>query len=887
MTSRLHISRIILVVSFILTISFVKAQDLDRKISVSLKDVTLKEALDRIGGEAGIYFSYSPQMIPVAKKVSLQVRSKPVSIVLDELLKPLDIRYFISENQVILRPVDRNNEIPDQSLRKRKFTLNGFVRDKATGEVLIGVNIFDRKSLQGTTSNGYGFYSLTLPEGIYTLTVSLLGYEKQEITVRLKEDTRNDLLLSESLIPISMVEVKAVPKESNPQESDPGTFRFSGSMMKSMTGFAGNFDMIKSLQTVPGISTFGDGSGFLYVRGGNSDQNLLIIDDAPIYNASHLFGFFSALAPDAIKDVRTYKGDFPASYGGRLSSVIDVRARDGNLNRLGFSGNTGLFTTDLTIEGPLKKERSSFILSGRRSNMNWLNFSSRADRSFSILFYDLNAKLNLRINNNNRLFLTGFAGNDDFSRYSGTSVNTFGIQWKNAAGTFRWNHIFNSRLFSNTTASFSRYDYFLFISRELDNYWTSSISNGTLKSDFSWFLSPSVTLRTGAEVSRHFSNPGNIRYADDGTGSPAPVIPQYHSLGYALYFDCEQEVNQRLSLRYGLRMSAWQDLGPTTVYLFDATHKVIDTADVDTRTVFRSFLNPEPRLSISYTLSDYSAVKAGYTRTVQYLQMLSNSTSPFTSLEVWAPAGMTLQPQKADQFSLGYVRSSDGQRFVFSAEGYYKIAANQVEYKDHANMLYNPLLEGELRFGETHSYGIELLLRKMEGKVTGWIGYAWTKALRKAEDVNGGNEYPASFDRPNTVSLSISYRPGRRWEYSANWIYLSGSPVTTPTGFYQYNGYIVPLFGAKNNDRLPAYHRMDVAVTCWLNRPESRYRHSLVLSVYNLYGRENPFEINFNKIMGDDGKFYVPSDLNGNYEIVPTQLSIARAIPSLNYVFRF
>ncbi len=879
--------KLVLIALFLAANAVVHSQNLDRKISISADNKPLGDVITEIGVKGNLLFSYSSQAIPVQKKVSVKAKDEAVRSILDRVLNPLGIQYFLSENQVILKPVRKSVTTASVSEQKPKYTLSGYVKDKATGEILIGANVYDKTSWQGTTTNGYGFYSLTLPEGHYNLAFSLIGYSLVVQQVELKENIKLSATMEVAGIDIKEVEIKGSTDDPGATGGSAGEVRFSSSTLHQMPGFAGNIDVIKSLHSVPGINSFGDGSTFYYVRGGNSDQNLLLIDDAPIYNPSHLFGFFSALAPDAIKDVKAYKGDFPASYGGRLSSVIDVRARDGNMKRLGFSGNIGPFTSDLTLEGPLKKDASSFIISGRRSNLNWLNFSSAANRTFSINFYDLNAKLNIRLNDYNRMFVTGFAGNDDFSRFINSSVQTFGIQWKNSTGTLRWNHIFNNKLFSNTTACFSQYNYYLFMSRQQNDYWNSAISNGTLKTDFSWYPNPENTLKAGIEVSSHFINPGNVHFSDNEIQRFAPVVPQYRSLEYDLYLSNDQKIGDRLSLRYGLRLSAWRDMGASSVYFFDANHKVIDTANIAANAIYAGFFNFEPRLSVSYAVGTLSSFRLSYSRTVQYLQVLSNSTSPFTSLEVWAPSGPNIQPQKADQVTLGYLKRFDHAGIDFTVETFYKRFMHQLEYKDHANMLYNPLIEGELRFGDAWSYGIEVLLKKSEGKFTGWIGYSYARAIRKVEEINSGKSYPASYDRPNTVCLNIFYRTGRHWDFSANWVYLSGTAITTPTGFYRYNGYTVPVYGDKNNDRLPDYHRMDLSVTWLISKPENRFRHSLVLSVYNVYGRKNPFSVNFNKIMDDNGKFYVPTDLDGNYELVSTKMSVAGAIPSLNYTFRF
>lgn len=877
----------LLILLLLVSLSSLKAQDLERKITIRVNQTKLSNVIKEIGIKGEINFSYNPRKIPVHQKISMEAFDRPVKEILNELLTPLHITYFITEKHVVLKintGTDARHET--SPVKPAMFTISGYIKDSLSGEVLIGVGIYDKNTLVGTISNAYGFYSLTLPSGEPMLTVSLIGYSKYSKSIILNSDVQLSINLVETSIEMQEVEIKGNRGITGIEPEGAGQVRFSSVALKRMSGFAGNVDVIKSLQSIPGIHAFGDGSSFYYVRGGNKDQNLLLLDEAPIYNPAHLFGFFSALAPDAVKDVKAYKSDFPASFGGRLSSVIDIHARDGNLNRLGFAGNIGIFTSDLTVEGPLIKEKSSFILSARRSNLNWLNDHRDLNgSSFTVNFYDLNAKLNIKINQKNRLLLTGFTGNDDFSRITGASVNTFGLSWHNATGTVRWTHLFNNKLFANTSAIFSQYNYYLFMSREQDDYWTSSIRTGTIKTDFSWFINPSNTVKTGIELSRNYSNPGNVRFSDYETQKSVPEISPYHSLGMNLYLCNDRTIHNKLSLKYGLRLSSWRNLGPATVYFFDGNYKAIDTVMVAQGSYYAPYYNLEPRLSITYALTPNSAVTGGYTRTVQYVQMLSNSTSPFTSLEVWAPSGPTLQPQKADQFTLGYLRNK--RTLNFSVEVFYKLLYNQIDYEDHANMLYNPLIEGELRFGDSKSYGMELLLRKSEGKFSGWVGYSYARALSTINDLNGGREFPASFDHPHSLFANLNLTAGKRWDFAASWFYMTGSPFTPTIGFIQYNGYVVPLYGDKNSDRYPDYHRLDVSVTFRLNKPGKRFKHNLVLSVYNVYGHYNPFAFSYNKITDSEGNFVVPSDLSGSYEIIPTRISVAGVIPSLNYTFKF
>jgi len=865
------------------------AQNLNKKITLEVHNQPLGEVIRQISQKGDILFSYNPNRIPLDKKITITVKNATLESIFVKVFINNGIEYVVSEKQVILKPAAQPAQTENQvtNLAVRKFTVSGYVRDKATGEAIIGANVYNPATMQGTASNAYGFYSLSLPAGDYTLTYSFIGYTPVE--KQIKFDKNNELTID---LEIASVAVKSVTIYGNTDDNllkinQSGDMHLSPSVLKQIPGFAGNVDVLKSIQNVPGIISFGDGSAFYYVRGGNSDQNLLLIDEAPIYNPTHMFGFFSALAPDAIKDVMVYKGDFPASYGGRLSSVVEVRARDGNLKNLSFAGNMGIYTTDLTLEGPIVKEKSSFLVSGRISNLNWLKVSNAYDQSYKFNFYDVNAKFNVRLNKNNRLFLTAYTGNDVFERYNSLNKNVFGISWDNIAGTLRWNHTFNNRLFCNTTMYYSRYDYYLDIAKELKNYWNSSITNATIKTDFSYYLNLSNTIKTGFEINGHNSNPGNMHYSDEGIQASIPQISKYKSTEVCLYAANEQLLGKHFSARYGLRLSHWNDFGPASVYFFDANHKVIDTIDVAAKTIYESFNNIEPRVTLKLLMGNNASVQVSYNHTVQHLQVLSNSTSPFTSLEVWVPSGPNIKPQQADQFSVGYFSRIPRRQLEITVEAYYKKLYNQVDYADHANMLYNPLIEGELRFGDGYAYGIETMLRKNTGKFTGWVSYTYSKAIRQTDGVNNGNRYPAINDRPHNLFITLCYNSGKRWSYSAHWMYLTGAPFSSPTGFYYVNGYSIPIYGEKNNDRYPDYHRLDLSVAFALNKPEKKFRHSLMLTIYNAYGRHNPFSQNFNKIIDDNGNFVVPANLEGDIERVPTCISVAGTIPSLNYTFRF
>jgi outer membrane cobalamin receptor len=881
--------RLIILLLLLICALSVPAQDLQQKITLKMKDVTIKEVLEAISRQADVDFSYSPGMLPVEKHITVQVRNKSVSVVLDEVLKRNGIDYVKVENHLVLRPLDNidlrddNTVIPPPA----RFTLSGYLRDMHSGEVLIGANIYINGSTEGVMTNGYGFYSLTLHRGNYQVVFSYMGYKMVMADVNMNENTRLSMDLDEEKIEMHEVEIVAsesVPDIRNAQMSE---FRFSQKTLAQLPGFGGNLDIIRALQSVPGIQTFGDGSALYYVRGGNSDQNLLLIDEVPVYNPSHLFGFFSAFAPDAINNVQIYKGDFPAKFGGRLSSVIDIKAKEGNMKRFGFSGNVGPYASNFTLEGPVMKDKASFFISGRVSTLNWLNNLPTFNKSFDFSFFDLNAKLNYRPNDNNRFFFTLYTGSDVFSKYNSLEINSMGISWKNLAGTLRWNHLFSNRLFNNLTLNYSRYNYSLNLPQEQNGFWNSSISNLTVKTDLAWYLNPWNTVRSGIEVTYHHSNPGNVTLENGDVATDVPKVAEYHSMEYVFYASNEQRIGKRVAIRYGIRLPLWQDMGPTDVYYFDANHQVIDTIGYGAAVSYATYFSPEPRVNVQVQVGERASLKASYSRTTQFLQLLSNSTSPFTSLEVWAPAGPNIRPQTSDQLAVGYFRESAASKFTCSVEGYYKWFHNHTDYRDHANLLFNTLIEGELRFGKAWSYGMEFMLRKTTGRLTGWIGYTWSRAMVQTPGINNGNVYPAIYDHPNDICVNVSWEDKKHWRLTANWIYLTGGAITTPVGFYDVNGSSVPMYGDKNNDRLPDYHRLDLSATYVFSKPVNRYQHSLTVTLYNAYGRMNPFSVNFNKIMNANGDFVVPSDLNGKYELVPTSISVAGIIPSINYQFRF
>ncbi len=871
----------------LLSTVFIYSQDLSRKITIEADNAPLEDVIREIEEKGGVYFSYSPQTIPISLPVSINAQDKSIKYILKKVFRKNGIKYDLVENHIVLRKpgFDPEQDYQADLASGKLFTISGYLKDRASGEVLIGAHVYEKESYEGTATNAYGFYSLTLPAGVHQMVFSFIGYEAVEMTVLLDRDKKLSPEMKESLMTMKEVEIIGrtdKPLFLNEQISE---FRFSSKTLAKLPGITGDKDIIKSLQVVPGIESFGDGSSLFFVRGGGSDQNLILVDEVPLYNASHLFGFLSVISPDAISDMEVYKGDFPVKYGGRLSSVVDIKTKDGNMKRFGFGGNIGPYTSTLSVEGPIIRDKSSFYLGGRLSTLQWLSQLYYKDQEVKVGFYDLNAKLNFKLNDKNRLFGTFYIGNDLLERKTYSSIQTYGIGWNNVLGTLRWNHVFNKKLFSNTTFYVTRYQYLLYLSEDRKEYWNSSISNITLKTDFTWFLNPNNTFTAGMNISAHALDAGNINLNDN---SEAEEIPNYNCVEYSFYAGNRQNIGSKITLRYGLRLSLWQDLGPTTVYYFDGNYNVIDTFDVEKNAVYSSFVSLEPRINITYQVAPNHSLKAGYSRTTQFLNELNNSISPFTSLAVWVPSGPNIKPRKADQYSLGYFTSLINKKIKFSAETYYKHYYNYIDYAPHANMLYNPLIEGEIRPGEAWSYGLEMMFHKPFGRLTGWIGYTYSRIFAKTPGVNNGSPYRAFQDRPHNLTIFIAYDTKKRWSFSANWILLSGAAITTPVGFYDYNGYVVPIYGEKNNDRLPVYHRLDVSVNFRLNKDEAvRYKHNLILNLYNVYGRNNPYFLSFNRISDPEGDYVIPADHLHTQELVPTTLSVSEIIPSINYQFKF
>lgn len=850
--------------------------NLETKITIVEKNKSLEFVLSEIQKKTDIKFSYNSQSINPKRNVTLIARKKAVKDIFRILFTDLNIEYAAVEKQIVLKRKYSipKNEIPEKE-KSKIFTISGFVRNEIDGEVLIGAGVILQNLYQGTMTNEYGFYSLTLPEGKYILNYSYIGFEDKfvELNLNSDKDISKNLKLDESEI-----EIVVITEDENLdvfEKSPLKNTKLTDKMITGNVGLAGEADVVKSIQSVPGITSYGDGSVLFYVRGGSKDQNLIMIDDAPVYNPSHLFGFFSAIAPDAVNDMKIYKNNFPVKYGGRLSSLIDIKTKDGNMHKWGISAKVSPLTGSYTIDGPIRREKSSFLFNLRNSHINWILRNTNS----SIGFYDFHLKFNRKFNRKDRLFFSFYKGKDLLT-VNIPALGSSGLSWENNALSVRWNHLYSDKLFSNTTLHASKYDYFLYYSVENDDYWNSFIGNLSLKNDFTYFLNPGNRFSFGLNINTYFFNPGNLNNDFFGRSVYASDV-----LENVLYIGHDNKINGKINFTYGIRLVNWNNTGPTTVFSFDENFQVFDTIDYP-EGVFNTFINIEPQASVSYAFSKTLLGKISYDRHIQHLQLLSNSISPFTTMDVWMPSGSNIKPEKSHQFVAGISKFLS--EFYISSEVYYKTMQNLIDYNDHANMLLNPYIEGEIRFGDAYSYGFEFLLQKQRGSFTFYSAYTYSRIFVSIEDVNAGNTFPARHDKPHNINLNLSYKTGKRWTFNVNWVFASGMRFSSPTGFYYYKGYNIPIYAEKNNDQLPDYHRLDVSAELNLNKKETaRFKHDIRFSVFNFYNRNNIIAVNFNKIETDEGTFYVPTNLISEQDIISTSKYLLGFMPSVTYSFKF
>ena len=747
--------------------------------------------------------------------------------------------FIAGETPVVLPAYGR----VDDPVPGTRLTVSGYLKDLYTGESLIGATVFITELRTGVVSNSYGFYSVTLPPGNYLFRFSYVGYATQEKLL----EVAGHLTLNISLVPVreELGEVVVTGNRSgqNIRSPEMSLVTISRSAIGKVPAFLGEIDLVKVIQLLPGVQATSEGTTGFSVRGGNADQNLIILDEATVYNASHLLGFFSVFNNDAVKEVTLYKGDIPAAYGGRLSSLLDIRMRDGNARHFAATGSVGTVSSKLTLEGPLVRDRTTFLLSARRTYADlFLPLAKKEEvRDNQLYFYDLNLKLSHQINERNRLFLSGYAGRDIFK-------NQFALMgFGNQTASLRWNHLFSPKLFFNLTMLRSEFDYEIGTQGEEENAfrWTSLLRDHAFRADFTHYLAVHHTLRYGFNSTHHHFFPGDVRGIGELTRFPDYFLPERQALEHALYLSDEIRLGSRFTLKAGLRLALFQNMGPGTCHTYDDDYLPADSTLNGKGEIFNTYSRPEPRLAFTFMLNDQSSVKGSVSRTAQFLMLAQNSTAG-TPLDIWFSASPNVKPQTSDQAAVGYFRNFSQGRYEFSAEAYYKVFGNVTDFRDHAWLLLNRHLEGELRFGKGNAYGIETLVRKNEGRLTGWISTTWSRSFRQIAEINGGNRYPAPFDKPLAVNVVASYDPGKRLSAALTWVYATGLPVTFPTGRALVGNVFLPVYSGRNAYRMPDYHRMDLSLTLrGKNKPAKRWHSEWNLSVYNLYDRHNTWSISF------------------------------------------
>jgi hypothetical protein len=758
------------------------------------------------------------------------------------------------------------------SIAQEKFTLSGTVSDSTKGEELINATIKVKGQNLGAFSNEYGFYSLTLPEGTYTFVYVANGYEPKEILLDLNKDiVLNFQLISTTDRIKSLQAVRVTAKKEDQNITDPimGVERLNVKEIAKIPVLLGEKDIIKTMQLLPGVKSAGEGNAGFYVRGGAADQNLILLDEAPVYNASHLLGFFSTFNSDAIKDAVLYKGNQPANFGGRLSSVLDIKMNEGNNKRFNASGGLGIISSRLNIEGPIIKDKASFLISGRRTYVDMFLKASDKFKDNKLYFYDLNAKVNYRINDKNRVFLSGYFGRDKLGL-----GDLFGIDWGNATGTVRWNHILTEKLFSNTSLIFSSYDYLIAIKNaDVDFDIKSSIKDVNFKQEFQYFINTRNKLRFGINAIQHSIIPGQIE-ANEGSGINSMTLTSNKSLEAATFITNDWTVSEKFLISYGVRFSSFSLLGNNdNVYSYNEKGDVTDTNVYEKNTFIKTYPVLEPRVSMSYIYSKSASIKAAYARNAQYIHLVSNTTTS-SPTDLWIPSSLNTKPEICDQISIGWFKNFKENAYEMSIETYYKSMQNQIDYRNGANLQANELIEGELLYGVGRAYGLEFILKKITGKFTGWIGYTFSRSERKIIGINQDNWYAAKQDRTHDISVVGIYDITPKLSVSALFVYYTGNAVTFPSGKYMINGETQFLYTERNGYRMPSYHRMDLGVT-WLRKNTEKFESSWNFSVYNLYGRENAYSITFRQNEND------PNVTEA------VQTSLFRWVPSITYNFKF
>ncbi len=816
------------------------AQDISRlNITINLKDATLKAALDSIEKQSPFKFSYKTADITGGRRYTYQQQNQPVKKVLDHLLSNTGLQYELSGNYILLKKVKN---------AAATATLHGFVTASHSGEALIGApGTLSGSTAYATTTNAYGFYSLTVSPGDYRFTCSHNGFGELDQRLSIEQGYKNDISLQiKQADTMEAVTITSAGKKSIVRQAITGRHRLSSSDIKKIAMGGGEPDVLKSLQFLPGIQASNEGTTNLSVRGGSYDQNLILLDEAPVYNPTHTLGFVSAFNTDALKDVSIYKGVFPAQYGGRLASVVDLRMKEGNIREHVVTGGIGIIASRLTWEGPIKKEKSSFMISGRFSDVGkLLTWADLVYNKTKLSFYDFNIKVNSFLGKKDRVYLSAYTGGDNF-HLSQVDFATR-TNWGNTTVTARWNHVFNSRVFANTSVLYSNYNYSYYTLDGTNFSWSAKLKEVTLKTDFDWSIGRNSLLKTGAGVIFQNVSPGTvIPNRPDSTGFVKQIysLESRRSAQLYAYLQHDHQINKSISVSYGVRLTSFSALGARTVYKYNAdTTVVTDSTYYAKGKIIRSYFAAEPKITLRVLLNPVTSFKIAYGRNYQFQHLLTNSSVGLPT-DMWMPSDTYFKPQHSDHFTTGMYMTFNNDAYEASIEAYYQLSKNVIDFRDNAEVFLNDKIETQILPGQAKGYGVELLVKKNKGLLTGWISYTWSKALRQVPGVNNDEWYPPTYDRRHNLSIILNKMLSQRLSLSANWVFRSGGRTTLPLGTYIFHSYRIMYYSTRNGYTLPAHHRLDLALT-WKEkiRKKRKWQGEWVFSIYNAYHRHNVFAL--------------------------------------------
>ena len=843
------------------------------EVSIDLKNVSLKDALTILADSGKFHLNYSEDIIPKDKKVTLKMENVIAVKALRKILAYTNIDFTVTQSgQIVL--IKTNNKTVAK--HHEKYTISGYITDANNGEALIGTNVYVERLGTGCSTNTYGFYSLTLPAGYYYIKYSYMGYEIKEIEVYLFENIKKNMELKEAVTTGETITITAEIEDRNIKSNEMGTIRLAPQKLNFVPVLFGEQDILKTIQMLPGIASGREGDTGFYVRGGSSTQNLVLLDEAPVYNAYHFLGFFSVFNSEAIKNLKIYKGPAPPKFGGRLSSVLDIQMNEGNKKEFKGSAGIGMIFSRLTLQGPISKDKSSFMISARRTYVDlFLKMQTNEDvRKTKLYFYDYNVKTNYKLGEKDQLFLSGYFGKDAIG-YS----RIFNLYWGNNTATARWSHLFSDRLFLNTSLIYSKFNYEIDVEPEDEEYEyeyesegaekvniSSVIKDFNVKQDYQYFANDKNTFNFGLHYVYHTFLPVKIYVKEEDETVDMDVGKRNAHEG-AAYFSHEYKATEKLKFDYGLRYSLFSVFGPGDFIGFDYKDDVVEIESY--KKGDKTYGGFEPRLMMNYLLNKTSSIKFGYARNYQYIHMVSKTTHG-TPLDIWQPSSDVVRPQRSDIVSLGYFRNFDNNKYEASVELYYKDLKNQMEYRNGANIFLGNLLESELIFGKGWAFGVEFFIKKSIGKLTGWLSYTLSRTMRNFGDINNNKSFPPKYDRTHDISFVGIYDLNDRWSVSANWVYFSGDAITIPCGTYSIDGHMLNLYTERNGYRLPAYHRLDIGISKKFSNGGS-----INFSLYNAYGRKNIFTILFRRKKSDPD----------SREIL--KLSLFSFFPSVTYNINF